>query len=90
MDLDALQIENNTLKQQILILEEKLRISEANIKRYTNSEAHKEYYQNHKEEVKTKGKAYLERLKTEDPEKLKAYWKKGNEKRKLKKMANIN
>jgi len=90
MDLDILQMENNNLKQQIFILEEKLRISEENIKRYTNSKAHKEYYQNHKEEVKKKGKAYLERLKEEDPDKLKAYWKKGNEKRKLKKLENNN
>jgi hypothetical protein len=32
----------------------------------------------------SKGKSYIEKLKVENPEKLKAYWKKAYEKRKLK------
>jgi len=77
MDIETLIKENNILKQNIKQLEDKL-------KKYTNSNAHKEYYQEHKDEVKAKGKAYLEKLKVEDPEKLKEYWRKSNEKRKLK------
>ena len=85
MSLEALSKENVILKEKIKELKEKLRISEENKKRYTNSEAHKKYYSEHKEEVKAKGKAYLQKLKAEDPETLKAYWRKSNEKRKLKK-----
>jgi hypothetical protein len=90
MSLEELKKENIILKTQIKDLEEKLQKSEENIKKYTNSEAHKKYYLEHKEEVKLKGKAYLQKLKVEDPEKLKAYWRKSNEKRKLKKTENKN
>ena len=86
--LEELSKENLILKEKIKELEEKLRISEENNKRYTNSEAHKKYYSDHKDEVKAKGKAYLQKLKAEDPETLKAYWRKSNEKRKLKKKEN--
>ena len=85
MSLEELTKENLILKEQIKELKDKLQQSEDNNKRYTNSDAHKKYYLEHKEEVKTKGKAYLQKLKEEDPEKLKAYWRKSNEKRKLKK-----
>ena len=90
MSLEELTKENIILKAQIKELEEKLQKSEDNIKRYTNSEAHKKYYSDHKEEVKSKGKEYLQKLKVEDPEKLKAYWRKSNENRKLKKNITIN
>ena len=89
MSLEEFKKENMILKEQIKELEEKLQKAEENIKRYTNSDSHKKYYLEHKEEVKLKGKAYLQKLKIEDPEKLKAYWKKSNENRKLKKKENI-
>ena len=90
MDVDALQTENMNLKNTIKDLEDKLKKSQEKIKKYTNSAAHKEYYQAHKEEVKAKGNEYLQKLKIEDPEKLKSYWKKANDKRKLKKIENNN
>ena len=90
MDIVSLQTENIKLKNKIKELEEKLKLSEEKNKKYTNSTAHKEYYQAHKEEVKAKGKTYLQKLKIEDPEKLKSYWKKANDKRKLKKIENNN
>ena len=90
MDIILLQTENIKLKNTIKDLEEKLIQSEKRNKKYTNSVAHKEYYKLHKEEVKAKGKTYLQKLKIEDPEKLKSYWKKANEKRKLKKNENNN
>ncbi len=77
MNLEELKKENEILKQTIINLEAKL-------KKYTNSGSHKDYYEQHKDEVKAKGKSYIEKLKVEDPEKLKAYWKKAYEKRKLK------
>ena len=90
MDIILLQTENIKLKNTIKDLEEKLIQSEKRNKKYTNSVAHKEYYKLHKEEVKAKGKTYLQKLKIEDPEKIKYYWKKENEKRKLKKNENNN
>ena len=77
MNLEELKKENEILKLTIINLESKL-------KKYTNSSAHKDYYEQNKDEVKAKGKAYIEKLKVEDPEKLRAYWKKAYEKRKLK------
>ena len=73
MSLEELTKENLILKEQIKELKDKLQQSEDNIKRYTNSDAHKKYYLEHKDEVKTKGKEYLQKLKEEDPEKLKKY-----------------
>lgn len=73
MDIISLETENINLKNKIKELEQKLKIAEEKNKKYTNSEAHKEYYQAHKEEVKAKGNAYLKKLKVEDPEKLKKY-----------------
>ena len=90
MDIILLQTENIKLKNTIKDLEEKLIQSEKRNKKYTNSVAHKEYYKLHKEEVKANGKTYLQKLKIEDPEKLKYYLKKANEKRKLKKNENNN
>ena len=85
MSLEELIIENGSLKATIKQLEEKIKLSEAKMKKYTNSEAHKKYYSEHREEVKTNGTKYLKELKIKDPEKLKAYWRKAYEKRKLKK-----
>ena len=57
--MDLLIIENQTLKNKVKELEER-------IKKYTNSDAHKKYYEDHKDEVKKQGKAYLEKLKQEN------------------------
>jgi type III secretory pathway component EscR len=43
------------------------------LKRYTNTDRHKKYYQQNKEKVKKNAKEYLNRLKVENPEKLKEY-----------------
>lgn len=85
MSLEELIIENGSLKATIKQLEEKLKLSEEKLKKYTNSESHKKYYSEHREEVKTRGKEYLQELKEKDPEKLRAYWRTAYEKRKLKK-----
>ena len=65
--------ENNKLKEKIKELEEKIIQQEEKIKKYTNSESHKKYYEEHKEEIKKRGLAYLKKLKQENPEKLKEY-----------------
>ncbi len=61
-----LVIENELLKKKNIELEEKLRS-------YTNTERNKRYYEKNSEKVKEKAKNYMERMKTENPEKLKEW-----------------
>ena len=63
---NKLIIENELLKKKITELEEKL-------KTYTNTESNKKYYEKNSEKVKEKAKIYMERMKTENPEKLKEW-----------------
>jgi hypothetical protein len=72
--------ENELLKQRINELEEKL-------KKYTNGNNHKNYYEKNKELVKVKGSMYLKKLKEENPDKIKEYAKRAylKKKEKLKK-----
>jgi len=82
--MELLINENEILKNKVKELEER-------IKKYTNSDAHKKYYEDHKDEVKKQGKAYLEKLKQENPDKLKEYRHTAylNRKNKLKKEEQI-
>jgi len=61
-----LVIENELLKKKNIELEEKL-------KTYTNTERNKKYYEKNSEKVKEKAKNYMERMKTDNPEKLKEW-----------------
>jgi len=61
-----LMIENELLKKKYIELEEKLRS-------YTNTERNKRYYEKNSEKVKEKAKNYMERMKTDNPEKLKEW-----------------
>ena len=61
-----LMIENELLKKKNVELEEKLRS-------YTNTERNKRYYEKNSEKVKEKARNYMERMKTENPEKLKEW-----------------
>lgn len=61
-----LVIENELLKKKNIELEEKLRS-------YTNTERNKKYYEKNSEKVKEKAKNYMERMKTDNPEKLKEW-----------------
>ena len=81
--VNKLMIENELLKKKNIELEEKL-------KTYTNTERHKRYYENNCEKVKEKAKTYMERMKIENPEKLKE-WRHNaymNRKAKLEKVNN--
>ena len=60
------KIENELLKQRINELEERL-------KKYTCGKNHKKYYEKNKEKVMENGANYLQKLKEENPEKLKEY-----------------
>ena len=73
--------ENSGLKKKIEELEQKL-------KKYTNGDNHKRYYEKNKDKIKINGLSYLKNLKIENPEKIKeynhnAYMKKKKEKQKL-------
>ena len=56
--------EINALRQQVSTL--KTRLS-----KYTNNERHKKYYENNKDKVKQNAKLYIDKLKEENPDKLK-------------------
>jgi len=64
--MEELKKENDELKQKITELEERL-------KKYTNGDNHKRYYEKNKERVMEIGSNYLQKLKDENPEKLKEY-----------------
>jgi hypothetical protein len=78
-----LQEENARLKITIQELETKL-------KKYINNEAHKKYYENHKQEIKQQQSKYIEKLREENPDKMKEYWKRAYQKRKEKKIQELN
>lgn len=75
--MNNLEEENKLLKKKIQDLEEKL-------KSYTNNEYHQKYYDKNKEEIKKKSKEYMERIKMENPEKLKEWRRNAYLKRKEK------
>jgi predicted MPP superfamily phosphohydrolase len=75
--VDALKTEIEELRSKVAELEEKL-------KKYTNGDNHKRYYEKNKEVIKEAGSIYLKKLKEENPEKLKEYRKRAYQKRKEK------
>jgi adenylosuccinate lyase len=83
-ELDDLKKENKLLKEEIEMLKEKLQ-------KYTYSKGHKNYYEKNKDIVKTRANNYLEKLKSENPEKLKEYRRRAYLKQKEKRaLLNIN
>ena len=75
--MEELQKENDELKKKNAELEERL-------KKYTNGDNHKRYYEKNKGKYKELGSNYLQKLKEENPEKLKEYRKRAYQKRKEK------
>jgi hypothetical protein len=64
--MDELQKKIEDLKIKNIELEERL-------KKYTNGDNHKRYYEKNKDKIKEQGTIYLKKLKEENPEKLKEY-----------------
>jgi len=64
--LEDIMKENTELKAKLVKMEEIL-------KKYTNGERHQRYYDTHKEEVKSRAKAYMDKVKAENPEKIKEW-----------------
>lgn len=54
-------------------LKSKLSEAQEALKKYTNGDRHKRYYEAHKEEVKARAKAYMEKVRAENPEKIKEW-----------------
>jgi predicted MPP superfamily phosphohydrolase len=80
-EFEVIKKENEELRNKVLELEEKL-------KKYTNGNNHKRYYEKNKEQIKEAGANYLNKLKEENPQKLKEYRQKAYQKRKEKKQNN--
>ena len=79
------------MEQEILILKKKneeliktVADLEQRLKKYTNGDNHKRYYEKNKEKYKELGSNYLQNLKVENPEKLKEYRRTAYENKKLK------
>jgi predicted MPP superfamily phosphohydrolase len=76
-ELQILKLENEEMKNKIIELEERL-------KKYTNGDNHKRYYEKNKDKIMETGSNYLKKLKEENPEKLKEYRRTAYQKRKEK------
>jgi len=75
--INKLKHENDKLNGIVETLKKQL-------EKYTNNERHKKYYEQNKEKVKENAKLYLNRLKVENPDKLKEYRHRAYIKRKQK------
>jgi len=59
--------------EKITALEAEIERLKTKLEKYTNNERHRKYYEKNKERVKENAKQYLNRLKEENPDKLKEY-----------------
>jgi hypothetical protein len=85
-EMTRLQKCNESLLKQNEELTKKVAELELRIKKYTNGENHKRYYEKNKEKYKELGASYLQNLKTENPEKLKEYRRTAYDNKKMKKL----
>lgn len=79
-----LVLENEQLKQRIIELENELEKTREHLKKYTSGKNNKNYYEKHKEQIMEDGRKYLNKLKEENPEKIKEYRRRAYLKRKEK------
>jgi len=70
--------------EKITALEAEIERLKTKLEKYTNNERHRKYYEKNKERVKENAKQYLNRLKDENPDKLKEYRHRAYMKRKEK------
>lgn len=72
-------------QSEIAHLRKKYEDCKSQLDKYTNNVRHKRYYEENKDRVKENAKAYLHRLKAENPEKIKEYRHRAYIKRKAEK-----
>jgi hypothetical protein len=84
--MDNILDENTKLKAEVEKQKQIIQDLENRLKRYINNEAHKKYYENHKQEIKHQQSKYIEKLRAENPDKMKEYYQRANQKRKEKKL----
>ena len=84
--MDNILEENTKLKAELEKQKLIIQDLENRLKKYINNEAHKKYYETHKQEIKQQQSKYIEKLREENPDKIKEYWKRAYQKRKEKKL----
>ena len=80
--MDNILDENTKLKAEVEKQKQIIQDLENRLKLYINNEAHKKYYENHKQEIKQQQSKYIEKLRAENPDKMKEYWQRAYQKRK--------
>jgi hypothetical protein len=80
--MEKIQQDNTKLQEENIKLKITIQELETRIKKYINNEAHKKYYENHKQEIKQQQSKYIEKLRAENPDKMKEYWQRAYQKRK--------
>ena len=85
VEYDMIINENKFLKQINSDLLAKVEELTTRLHKYTNGDNHKRYYEKNKDKIKQSGALYLQKLKSENPEKIKAYSKRAyaNKKKKM-------
>jgi hypothetical protein len=84
--MDNILEENTKLKAELEKQKLIIQDLENRLKKYINNEAHKKYYETHKQEIKQQQSKYIEKLRAENPDKMKEYYERANQKRKEKKL----
>jgi len=59
--------------EKISALQQEIQALKTQLEKYTNNERHRKYYEKNKDRVKENAKQYLNKLKEENPDKLKEY-----------------
>jgi hypothetical protein len=88
-ELNNIKKENEEIKHKLFLLEQENEELKEHLKKYTNGDNNKRYYEKNKEKVKEQGANYLKKLAEENPEKLREYRRNAYLKRK-EKLQNMN
>jgi len=76
--------------EKISQLQQEIQALKTQLEKYTNNERHRKYYEKNKDRVKEQAKQYLNKLREENPDKLKEYRHRAYLKRKEKAGGNEN
>jgi hypothetical protein len=87
---DLNKVEVDVLKLKIVELTKKVNELEERLRKYTNGSNHKRYYEKNKEKIKESGINYLQKLRMENPEKIKEYSKRAYANKKKKQIEKDN